>query len=87
MTTGDLFDELRGLLKDEMWSSAEILGSLLLSRSREDGESGEKGEALALYGDALFGKGEYKRAQAYYRQAIQRRRVSQRGRRQGDRYR
>ncbi|KAH8055488.1 hypothetical protein JL721_10217 [Aureococcus anophagefferens] len=58
---------MKHLLAEELWSSAEILGSLLLSSSR-----GEQG--LELYGDALFGKGEYKRAQAYYRQAIQRRR-------------
>ncbi|KAH8051971.1 hypothetical protein JL722_10416 [Aureococcus anophagefferens] len=67
---------MKHLLAEELWSSAEILGSLLLSSSR-----GEQG--LELYGDALFGKGEYKRAQAYYRQAIQRRRVAQGARRGG----
>ena len=74
--TEDLFAQMKHLLAEELWSSAEILGSLLLSSSR-----GEQG--LELYGDALFGKGEYKRAQAYYRQAIQRRRVAQGARRGG----
>ena len=83
MATSDLFAQMRSLLAEELFSSAEILGSLLLSSSRDEQGSSEKGEALALYGDALYGKGEYKRAQAYYRQAIQRRRVAQGARRGG----
>ena len=42
----------------------------------------EGGDALALYADALFGKGEHKRARSYYRRAIERRRGS--GQWQGD---
>ena len=34
------------------------------------------GCALGLYGDALYGTGEFKRAQSYYRQAVLRHRVS-----------
>ena len=41
---------------------------------RELTQQSRKGDALALYADALFGKGEHKRARSYYRRAIERRR-------------
>lgn len=73
--------QLRDLLAAELFESAEILGGLVLSRSRAhspDGSGpnsastsqrqapppslGSHAESLELYGDALMGRGESRRA-------------------------
>ena len=89
-----LKENLKRLLRDELFASAEILGSLLLQRPAAT-SSADGGEVLALrhagaecflgarrgaaprYADALYGKGEFKRAQGHYRKAQQRLRVAQ----------
>ena len=74
--------QARLLLSQELFESAEIVGSLMLCASRSAPQDrlpltgdGSHTESLALYADALRGKGEFKRALSYYRQAAQRRRV------------
>ena len=82
-STDELLADLKRLIDDGLFASAEILGSLLLARcDTEAHPARERGDALALYADALFGKGEHKRARSYYRRAIERRRGS--GQWQGD---
>ena len=74
-STDELLADLKRLIDDGLFASAEILGSLLLARcDTEAHPARERGDALALYADALFGKGEHKRARSYYRRAIERRR-------------
>ena len=76
-STDELLADLKRLIDDGLFASAEILGSLLLARcDTEAHPARERGDALALYADALFGKGEHKRARSYYRRAIERRRGS-----------
>ena len=74
-STDELLADLKRLIDDGLFASAEILGSLLLARcDTEAHPARERGDALSLYADALFGKGEHKRARSYYRRAIERRR-------------
>lgn len=74
-STDELLAHLRRLIDDGLFASAEILGSLLLARCNTEAHPArERGDALALYADALFGKGEHKRARSYYRRAVERRR-------------
>ena len=71
-STDELLADLKRLIDDGLFASAEILGSLLLARcDTEAHPARERGDALALYADALFGKGEHKRARSYYRRAIE----------------
>ena len=51
--------KVRDLLARELWTSAEIVGGLALARSRA---LGSHAESLQLYGDALMGLGECRRA-------------------------
>ena len=80
--TRGLQAQTRLLLSQELYESAEVVGSLMLCASRSAPQDrlpptgdGSHTESLALYADALKGKGEFKRALSYYRQAAQRRRV------------
>jgi len=56
VNANDLMVELQRLLQQECYSSAELLGGFLLSASSKTPE------ALGLYGDALYGKEEFRRA-------------------------
>ena len=68
-STDELLADLKRLIDDGLFASAEILGSLLLARCEpKPTQLRERGDALALYADALFGKGEHKRARSYYRE-------------------
>lgn len=53
--------QVRDLLVRELFPSAEILGGLALARSRAHGPDSHA-ESLELYGDALMGLGERRRA-------------------------
>ena len=64
---------------DELWDCAEILGSFLLNLSSKADEAGDLQavigpgshlESLAIYADALKGKGELRRAIDYYKKAL-----------------
>mmetsp|Transcript_12331 Transcript_12331/g.19943 ORF Transcript_12331/g.19943 Transcript_12331/m.19943 type:complete len:483 (-) Transcript_12331:936-2384(-) len=63
VNANDLMVELQRLLQQECYSSAELLGGFLLSASSKTPE------ALGLYGDALYGKEEFRRALTIYQQA------------------
>ena len=62
------------LLAAEMWESAEALGGFLCSASPrlppDAVASAERARHLALFGDALLGKGEHRRALNAFRQAL-----------------
>jgi hypothetical protein len=62
----DLRKQVQELLAQQMFDSAELLAGVFVSVCREDvssaTNSGLQGVALEAYADALFGKGEYKRA-------------------------
>jgi len=67
------------LLGEELYASAEIVGSMLLGAAEAcdamGAETSPMAKALELYGDSLNGLGEFRRAQAYYRKAAQRNRM------------
>lgn len=59
--------QVRDFLAQDLFVSAELMCGLVLCRSRSlasrnGGESATHTESLELYGDALFGKNEFKRA-------------------------
>lgn len=57
-----LFDIVESLLREKLYHSAEIVGSLLLARASTSQYSGLHAEALSMFADALKGRGEHKRA-------------------------
>ena len=66
--------ELEALLRDELWESAELFGGFLVASTSADGDAtppGERAACVALFADALLGKGEHRRALQHYRRALQ----------------
>lgn len=62
-----LFDTVELLLREKLYHSAEIIGGILLSRATMPCQRGQRdlglhAEALSMFGDALKGRGEHKRA-------------------------
>mmetsp|Transcript_13774 Transcript_13774/g.24481 ORF Transcript_13774/g.24481 Transcript_13774/m.24481 type:complete len:584 (+) Transcript_13774:409-2160(+) len=77
----NLQKQVRDFTKDEVYDSAELLGSFLVNLSGKVASSTEQGklpiigdgshiECLIVYADALKGKGETQRAIEYYKQAL-----------------
>ncbi|OAY27779.1 anaphase-promoting complex subunit 7 [Manihot esculenta] len=66
-------DQIATLLESELYSSAQILGSFLVSSSSINPETNPhlKAENLIFLGDALFREREYRRAIHTYKQALQ----------------
>lgn len=66
------------LLEQNLFDSAEILGSFLMSAtaSNNDLAPTTRAENLILFADALYGKKEYRRALNIYKQALQQCRVN-----------
>ncbi|GKV38998.1 hypothetical protein SLEP1_g46840 [Rubroshorea leprosula] len=66
-------DQIAALLENGLYSSAQTLGSFLVSSSSVNAESSPhlKAENLILLGDALFREREYCRAIHTYKQALQ----------------
>ena len=65
-----MIDQMKLLLKNEFFDSAEIIGSFLLSNNNDSISEirkfpkacGRQMEYLYLYADAIYGKKEYRRA-------------------------
>ncbi|MCO5589393.1 hypothetical protein L7F22_043360 [Adiantum nelumboides] len=73
-----LREQMQFLLDQNLYDSAELLGCFLMSsiNSSTDLSPTARAENLILYGDALYGKREHKRALSMYKQALQQCRVS-----------
>ena len=73
--------QMRRMLDDRLFESAEKLGALAMCASKTSrvpepsAGPGSHAETLTLYADALFGKDEYRHALHYYKQSLQRRKV------------
>ena len=69
--------QVKELLAQELYVSAEKLASFIVASSKRDRASGPGSHAvsLELYADALYGKREVQRALSYYKQATQRRKI------------
>ena len=65
--------QVEALIADQLWDSAALLGGFLASANdpSDPTSPGERAAHVALYADALFGKGEHRRAMHFYRQALQ----------------
>ncbi|XWS08630.1 hypothetical protein CRYUN_Cryun40dG0018200 [Craigia yunnanensis] len=66
-------EQITALLDNDLFSSAQLLGSFLVSSSAVNAETSPhlKSENLILLGDALFREREYRRAIHTYKQALQ----------------
>ncbi|OMO53699.1 Tetratricopeptide-like helical [Corchorus capsularis] len=66
-------EQITALLDNALFSSAQLLGSFLVSSSTVNAETSPhlKAENLVLLGDALFREREYRRAIHTYKQALQ----------------
>lgn len=60
-------------MADQLWDSAALLGGFLASANDPSDATPpvERAAHVSLYADALFGKGEHRRALHFYRQALQ----------------
>ncbi|GBG83456.1 hypothetical protein CBR_g37168 [Chara braunii] len=73
-------EQMAGFIEHGLFDSAQMLGNFLIGASSANNEllPSARAEILVYYGDALFGKKEYRRALNVYRQALQLCRVSPR---------
>ena len=63
----DILNEIKNLNENELFESAEILGSFIVSKTSKTKHASR---AYSLYGDALYGLSEYRRSQKYYKMAL-----------------
>lgn len=68
-----LREQMTFLLEQGLYDSAEMLGTFLMSLVSANGELSpiSRAESMILYGDALYGRKEFRRALNVYRQALQ----------------
>ncbi|KAG0599369.1 hypothetical protein M758_12G146900 [Ceratodon purpureus] len=68
-----LREQMTFLLEQGLHDSAEMVGNFLMSLVSTNGElsPGSRAECMILYGDALYGRKEHRRALNVYRQALQ----------------
>lgn len=66
-------EQMVALLDQGLYDSAELLGGFLLSATVASGDlaAASRADNLMLFGDALYGRREYRRALSMYRQAQQ----------------
>jgi len=64
-----LRQQVRELLANEMYADAELLCSFLVGGAVPAAEASARAESLELYGDALLGAGQHRRAAVYFGEA------------------
>jgi len=66
-SVSSILDDIKNLNDSELFESAEILGSFVVSKT---GKSKHANRSYTLYADALFGLCEFRRSQKYYKMAL-----------------